>query len=86
MTVDIYIPTLSLAFEYQGAQHYQRHFKYGTPLEQQRRDQEKKEAITTAGITLIEIPYWWDMKISSLVATIRKERPDLTIAPTWDVS
>jgi hypothetical protein len=29
------------------------------------------------GITLIEIPYWWDRKYESLVASIYSQRPDL---------
>lgn len=38
------------------------------------RDMEKKTACSDAGITLIEIPYWWDETISSLAATIQKFR------------
>jgi hypothetical protein len=29
------------------------------------------------GITLITIPYWWDLKVSSLAATIYRQRRDL---------
>jgi hypothetical protein len=29
------------------------------------------------GITLIEIPYWWDKKYESLEATIYDQRPEL---------
>lgn len=29
------------------------------------------------GITLIAIPYWWDLKLSSLAATIYEYRKDL---------
>ena len=29
------------------------------------------------GITLIEVPYWWDKKISSLAATVYNQRPEL---------
>lgn len=36
------------------------------------RDTEKKRACNDIGITLIEIPYWWDETISSLAATIKK--------------
>ena len=35
------------------------------------------------GITLIEIPYWWDKSIKSLYATIYNNRPDLlSVLPT----
>ena len=38
----------------------------------------KKEKLCKEnGITLIEIPYWWDFKKSSLIATIHSHRPDL---------
>ena len=29
------------------------------------------------GITLIEVPYWWDRKFSSLAATLYSQRPEL---------
>ena len=29
------------------------------------------------GITLIEVPYWWDKQVSSLASTIYNTRPDL---------
>ena len=31
------------------------------------------------GITLIQIPYWWNQKISSLRATIASIRPDVMV-------
>jgi hypothetical protein len=33
--------------------------------------------IIFAGITLIEVPYWWDGKYASLAATVYSYRPDL---------
>jgi len=30
---------------------------------------------------MIEIPFWWNQKIESLVGTIRLHRPDLLISP-----
>ncbi len=33
--------------------------------------------LTIKGITLIEVPYWWDRKYESLEATIYKQRPEL---------
>ncbi len=35
MELDIFLPSLSLAFEIQGAQHYAFHYQYGRPLSQQ---------------------------------------------------
>ena len=34
-------------------------------------------SLKNKGITLIEIPYWWNRKISSLAATIYNSRPDM---------
>ena len=33
------------------------------------------------GITLIEIPYWWDRSFESLESTIYSQRPDLFKKP-----
>eukprot|EP01114_Cavostelium_apophysatum_P006341 TRINITY_DN1760_c0_g1_i4.p1 TRINITY_DN1760_c0_g1~~TRINITY_DN1760_c0_g1_i4.p1 ORF type:complete len:435 (+),score=98.75 TRINITY_DN1760_c0_g1_i4:205-1509(+) len=77
MELDIYLPSLSLAFEYQGKQHYGWHFQYGVPHKQKQRDSEKRQSCQQAGVTLIEIPYWWKRDEESLVATIRTRRPDL---------
>src|SRR5688500_13406879 len=71
MQLDVYIPSLSLAFEYQGEQHYGTHYLYGSSDIVHKRDEEKMEKCKNAGITLIHIPYWWDKEKSSLVATIR---------------
>lgn len=42
-----------------------------------KRDKEKRKICEKEGITLIEIPYWWDKKIPSLATTIQQQRPDL---------
>ena len=37
------------------------------------------------GITLVEIPYWWDRRYESLISTVYNHRPDLfTQKPTFD--
>jgi hypothetical protein len=57
MQLDIYLPSLKLAFEHQGDQHYAHHFRYGSQELIQQRDQEKREGCNRLGITLILIPY-----------------------------
>ncbi len=66
------IPSLSIAFEYHGSQHYRPHFMFGSYNDQRQRDQEKREACLGYGITVIEVPYWWDLSKESLMATIKK--------------
>jgi hypothetical protein len=46
-----------------------------------KRDAEKREAMKREGITLIEIPYWWDGSIDSLKATIDQHAPGLIKVP-----
>ncbi len=38
MVLDLYLPELELAFEYNGGQHYRWHFLYGSHHDQQTRD------------------------------------------------
>jgi len=77
VNIDIVIPSLSLALEYNGPHHYHHLNFYGSPLAQQRRDSRKEHICTARGITLISIGYWWDFEISFVQETIFKHRPDL---------
>eukprot|EP01114_Cavostelium_apophysatum_P002784 TRINITY_DN12484_c0_g1_i1.p1 TRINITY_DN12484_c0_g1~~TRINITY_DN12484_c0_g1_i1.p1 ORF type:complete len:383 (-),score=89.96 TRINITY_DN12484_c0_g1_i1:20-1168(-) len=76
--VDVAIPTLKLAFEYQGQQHYTDKRKFGSASKIQKNDSDKRTLCDLAGITLVEVPFWWNKEDSSLVAAILKRRPDLT--------
>jgi hypothetical protein len=60
MELDIFLPTLALALEFQGEHHFDWHFLYGSPEAQQEKDTEKKEACKKLGISLIPIPFWWN--------------------------
>jgi len=63
LELDIFIPSLQLAFEYQERHHYTTTEIVQTPLEEtQARDKLKKELARAKGITLIEVPCWWDGK------------------------
>ena len=74
--LDILIPSLLLAFEYQGEQHYKDHF-FGKINQRNQIDQEKKLICNQIGITLIEIPYWNDLDLISLKNKIISVRSDI---------
>ena len=80
MELDVFVPDLNLAFEYQGQQHYIQSQVYGinftfsrsniipsAPLKQRSKmDIEKEEACKQIGIRLLHVPFWWDGKEESL--------------------
>jgi hypothetical protein len=67
-----------ISFEYQGEQHYgHTTFEREDLTRIQHRDNFKAEEAKRLGITLIDVPYWWDGSSSQLAATIRLKRPDL---------
>ncbi len=88
--VDVFVPNLALAFEYNGEYHYKfvplYHLRFSLRLpfihytpDVERRDQQKNQHCLKLGITLITIPYWWDEELSSLASTIRRARPDISM-------
>lgn len=59
-SIDIFIPSLRVAIEYQGAQHYKQIEHFGGKLsyeDNQRRDKEKKEKCSQNNVLLLEWPY-----------------------------
>lgn len=63
MELDIYLPSLSLAFEFQEKHHYMSSDYTYQPLSYfTSRDQVKQRLAQAKGITLITVPYWWDGK------------------------
>eukprot|EP00028_Trichosphaerium_sp_Am-I-7-wt_P002722 CAMPEP_0168530242 /NCGR_PEP_ID=MMETSP0405-20121227/14528_1 /TAXON_ID=498012 /ORGANISM="Trichosphaerium sp, Strain Am-I-7 wt" /LENGTH=432 /DNA_ID=CAMNT_0008554401 /DNA_START=122 /DNA_END=1417 /DNA_ORIENTATION=- len=87
LSVDICIPNRNLAFEYQGEQHY--HDIYPLRLSAMHcewLDQEKSKLCAAAGISLVPIPYWWEIDdIESLKATINFYKPDANLSVSPDV-
>jgi len=75
--LDIYLPRHLLAFEYHGEQHFNNAYNFGPQWIYQERDEHKRLACKEKGITLIEIPFWWDFQKESLAATIHKYREGL---------
>jgi hypothetical protein len=81
MQLDVFLPELGLAFEYQGQQHFFDVYTLGQQWRYLERDEDKRLACKEKGITLIEVPFWWDFKKESLIATIHKVRPELISSP-----
>lgn len=82
LELDVFIPSLHLAIEYQGRQHYltEKNDVFGDAetLEKQiERDKEKLELCSTEGISLVVVPFWWNGNKESLGASIAHVRPDL---------
>jgi len=68
LELDIWIPSLSTGFEYQGQGHYYPQNQYGKKKQKIfedtiRRDEEKKKLCKKYNIVLIEIPYTWNQSI-----------------------
>lgn len=72
MRFDVLIPSINFAFEYNGQQHYDDLPKSAfSPIEvYQHRDCKKLSGVSEIGITLIEVPYWWDNSPQSLQSMI----------------
>jgi hypothetical protein len=67
---DFYIPSLRLAIEFQGRQHYEVETKWGGDdglAERQLRDQIKRDYCAANNIHLVEIPYWEIKQVPNLV-------------------
>jgi hypothetical protein len=77
MEFDFFSPSLSLAIEFQGAQHYTQAFHSDNLQRQQERDQEKRDSCKIAGIRLVEIAFFdWNENVSQLKKWI-SEAPKL---------
>jgi len=85
MTFDIYVPTYSLVFEYNGVHHYANHYIFGDSTEYKERDDEKLFQCQSLGLTLVQVPYWWRRDTESIIALIYNNRPDIIAHPIKDV-
>ncbi len=78
--LDVLIREQSVALEYQGEQNFSDIYALGSQFVHNHKNLRKKSACESKGITLIVVPYWWDMKKESLMAGIHKSRPDLIVS------
>jgi hypothetical protein len=88
MELDVFIPELKLALEYQGQQYFLEEEKFSKRLYIERAHQKREGLLddffdqfcvvcSRQGITLVEIPYWWDMKVESLQAIIHEAKKNI---------
>ena len=78
LELDIFLPSLNLAFEYQERHHYLNTGKGYQPLETVLdRDLQKTRLAREQGITLVRIPFWWDGRIDR--CTSPRNRPSTNI-------
>ena len=76
--LDIYLPDLALGIEYAGRGHFEDFLSVASLDKQQATDAAKAAFCLQRGITLLEIPHWWDGTQHSLRDVILSARPDLT--------
>ena len=62
MELDLFLPEKNLAFEYQGEHHYQDIPAFAPHRQYVERDHQKRMVCEKSGITLVEVPYWWDFE------------------------
>eukprot|EP01122_Echinamoeba_exundans_P010752 TRINITY_DN408_c0_g1_i1.p1 TRINITY_DN408_c0_g1~~TRINITY_DN408_c0_g1_i1.p1 ORF type:complete len:476 (-),score=30.93 TRINITY_DN408_c0_g1_i1:389-1816(-) len=75
--LDFYLPEYRLAFEYQGAQHYEDLYAIGQSRAQQETDTSKQALCATLGITLIEFPHTEAVSAAEVRRMVLSRRPDL---------
>jgi hypothetical protein len=66
---DIFIPSLQMAFEYQGEQHFDEHFAFGTSDSQQSKDNRRRTKCSgrkTSNHCLINVFFTYNLFINSL--------------------
>jgi len=66
LTLDAYVLARDVAFEFQGKHHFQNTDTLFGSAKQLENDHEKRKLCLSAGITLVEVPYWWDKTQASL--------------------
>jgi len=69
--VDICVPSLKLAIDYNGKYHYQKYDDRFRDVEvMEKKDEAKKEIVEAEGYTFVHIPYWWDNKMETLLSIL----------------
>lgn len=75
--LDLFLPDINLAFEYNGEQHYHDYPAFAPVELYVQRDAEKLKLCKLNGIDLVVVPYWWDETEASLINFIEAVNPTL---------
>jgi len=76
--LDVYVPELGIALEFQGEQHYINIEPFGMKSGAIRaKDVAKYNKCKNVGISLISVPYFWDGSLPSLIRIILNSRPEM---------
>lgn len=87
MELDIYIPELNVAFEYQGRQHYEPVIHWGGDhafAQLCQRDERKARICKQKGLTLIPIDYEMRLTREDILGEMSKAGVDLLLDVNWD--
>lgn len=77
LSYDIYIPSLKIAFEYQGKQHFEPVDFFGGEesfIKQKERDKLKKKLSESAGVCIVYINYWDSLSIELVKERIKETK------------
>jgi hypothetical protein len=78
LELDVYVPELNLALEYQGQQHYwDGMYQHHSANVQSFRDQLKRQACRQFGIKLIQVPFWWNGDRNSIAQLLNDNKDEL---------
>lgn len=76
-SLSVFIPKLNLAFEYLEDPNFSWQYSFGAEFSSDTFYKSKKIVCDKLGITLIEVPSWWDKRTESLIEVIKRNRSDL---------
>jgi hypothetical protein len=75
--IDLYLPAFKIGFEYQGEQHFRDVRKVSQTDSGLAADSTKHALCFREGISLFDVPYWWDGSKTTLHNSIHSRRPDV---------
>jgi len=75
--ISVYVPSLKLGFDYFEDPNTSCQYAVGANYSVNLFNRSKKNVCDKLGITLIEVPSWWDRKSESILVAIKRCRPDI---------